>query len=131
MILAVNSYCQLISKSDAYPHNKDSGAFKSVEVIAEFPGGIEAWTQYLTENLDNNVPVRNGAPDGKYIIISEFIIDKSGNLVEIKFLTDPGYGMTEEIKRVLAKSPKWRPANQNFKYIRSYRTQKFIFRVGN
>ena len=125
------SNCQLLSKSESFQHNKDSGAYTSIEVYAEFPGGVDGWTRYLTENLNNNVPIKNGAPEGKYSIISEFIIDKSGNLVDIKFLTNPGYGMTDEIKRVLTKSPKWRPANQNLKNIRSFRTQKFTFDITN
>ena len=38
--------------------------FEKVEIEASFKGGESAWRKYLERNLNPNVPVDNGAPEG-------------------------------------------------------------------
>ncbi len=82
-------------------------------IPAQFPGGKEAWVEYLNSKLNYNVPVTNNAPVGIYPIVFQFIIDKDGKLTDITFENDPGYGIKEEVIRVLKnkKMPKWTPAS--------------------
>ena len=85
----------------------------SVDSIpAQFPGGKEAWVDYLNSKLNYNVPIANNAPVGKYPIVFQFIIDKEGKITDITFDEDPGYGIKEEVLRVLRnkRMPKWSPA---------------------
>ena len=42
---------------------------------------------------------------------------------------DPGYGIGEELNRVLTNSPKWIPGYQDGKNVKSWRSQTFTFRV--
>lgn len=44
-----------------------------VKVEAQFPGGIDAWTKYLRQNLRTDVPVDNGAPEGSYTVVVSFL----------------------------------------------------------
>lgn len=44
-----------------------------------------------------------------------FLVDKEGNISEVAALNDPGGGLTEEAIRIIAKVPKWIPAEQNGK----------------
>ena len=37
------------------------------------------------------------------------MVERDGTLSNIKLLKDPGYGIADEIVRVLNKSPKWKP----------------------
>ena len=88
----------------------------SVDSIpAQFPGGKEAWVEYLNSKLNYNVPITNNAPVGKYPIAFQFIIDKEGKITDIVFDNDPGYGIKEEVLRVLTnkRMPKWTPASIN------------------
>ena len=39
------------------------------EEPAEFPGGKTAWQEFLIKNIDLGVPLKNGAPDGSYIVM--------------------------------------------------------------
>src|SRR5215203_3617575 len=67
--------------------------FEKVEVEAEFPGGNAAWRRYLTNKLNAQAPADAGAPSGSYTVTVKFIVDKQGNISDVKALTNHGYGM--------------------------------------
>jgi len=101
--------------------------FEKVDVEATFSGGESAWRKYLEQNLNPNVPVENGAPVGIYTVIVQFIVDKTGTVSDIKTLTNFGYGMEQEVIRIMKKSPMWTPANQNNRTVKAYRKQPITF----
>lgn len=105
--------------------------FDKVEVEPSFPGGDAAWRKYLESNLDANIPLRHQAPPGAYSVVVMFIVDKEGNLADVRTLTHLGYGMEEEALRVIKAGPKWLPALQNGKVVRAYRKQPITFVVQN
>ena len=111
-------------KTDTTKPNK---IFVKAEHEAEFPGGKQAWIQYLGKNCNATVPSDNGAPEGSYTVELEFIVNLDGSLSDIKELTKLGYGMEEEAIRLLSKGPKWIPAQQNGRKVVSYRKQKITF----
>lgn len=96
---------------------------------AEFPGGKEAWQTYLVENIKTKVPLKNKAPNGTYQVIIRFIVDKNGKISNMEPETNLGYGMEEEIMRVLKKSPKWSPMILLGKFENAYRRQPITFVV--
>lgn len=81
---------------------------KSVEVKPNFAGGVENFRRYIAKNF--RIPDVEGL-NGKIIV--SFIVEIDGSLSEITIEQDIGYGTADEIKRVLRKSPKWKPAMQN------------------
>ena len=103
--------------------------FVSVQIPAEFPGGIQGWTRYLERNLNSDIPVENGAPTNVYTVIVTFIVDKEGKVSDVKAENDPGYGTKEEAIRVIKKGPSWIPANQNGKAVVYRHKQAITFRV--
>lgn len=103
------------------------GVFEKVDVEATFSGGEAAWRKYLEQNLNPNVPVENGAPIGIYTVLVQFIVDKTGAISDIKTLTNFGYGMEQEVMRIMKKSPMWSPASQNNRAVKAYRKQPVTF----
>lgn len=111
-------------------HKEDfDGVFESVQVQAKFPGGPDAWQKFLERNLKQDVPVENGAPPADYKIVVSFIVDKEGNVTEIRAENDPGYGIASEAIRVIQRSGKWVPALQNGRNVIYRQMQTIIFRV--
>ena len=102
-----------------------------VEKYAEFPGGQKGWVNYLENNLNRDLPVRNGAPVGKYTVVVSFWVDEEGNITNVKAENNPGYGTMEEAIRVLKNGPKWVPATQNGKNIVYRQRQAFVFMISN
>jgi protein TonB len=103
--------------------------FDKVEIEAKFPGGDSKWRQYLERNLDPNTPVDNGAPEGTYTVVVQFVVDKEGNISDVRPLTKHGYGMEDEAMKVIKKGPKWDPAIQNGRQVKAYRKQPITFQV--
>lgn len=103
--------------------------FTSVQVESEFEGGMQGWVTFIRKNLNGDVPTNNGAPAGKYTVEVSFVVDKEGNVLDIKAVKDPGFGTAQETIRVLKLSPKWRPGYQNGIAVKSLKKQKLSFVV--
>ena len=111
------------------PVEDDNTIFTKVEIEAGFPGGAGAWTKFLERNLNGQTPSDNGAPEGSYRVLVQFVVDKEGNVSDVKALTSYGYGMEDEAMKAIKKGPKWIPAEQNGRKVKAYRTQPIVFQV--
>jgi periplasmic protein TonB len=107
--------------------NPDEKTFDKVEIEASFPGGDAAWRKYLENTLNANTPVEYGAPAGNYTVLIQFVVSKDGSISEVKALTHHGYGMEQEVIRVIRMGPKWIPAIQDGKQVKAYRRQPVTF----
>jgi hypothetical protein len=122
--------CSLISAAQQVQPDStsdDDVIFTRVEAEAVFPGGVAEWSKYLQTTLKGNVAADNGAPVGKYTVIARFIVNKKGIVSDVKAETNFGYGMEEEVIRVINKSGKWQPAFQNGRAVKAYRRQPVTF----
>ena len=107
----------------------DNMIFEKVEIEASFPGGEAKWRQFLERNLSTFNPADEGAPAGTYTTYVQFVVDKEGNISDVRALTNHGYGMEEAAVRVIKKGPRWSPAIQNQRQVKAYRKQPITFRV--
>ena len=103
--------------------------FTREEKEAEFPGGEKGWRTYLERNLNPDVPVKKRAPPRTYNVRIKFIVQKDGSITDITAETSYGYGMEEEVIRVISKGPKWIPAVQYGRKVKAYRIQPVTFVV--
>ncbi len=103
--------------------------FTTVQVQARFPGGADAWKRFLERNLEADIPLNNGAPAGTYSVVVSFLVDKEGNVSEVKALNDPGYGTAAEAIRAIQSGPRWIPALQNGRNVIYRQKQIITFRV--
>lgn len=87
------------------------GIFITAENPAEFPGGQIEWLRYLQKNLRYPEDAIESRITGKVLV--QFIVDKEGNISDVKALNDPGEGLAAEAVRIIKKGPKWKPAEQN------------------
>lgn len=111
------------------PVEDDNTIFTKVEIEAGFPGGAGAWQKFLERNLNGQTPSDNGAPEGSYRVMVQFVVDKEGNVSDVKPLSSYGYGMEDEAVKAIKKGPKWIPAEQNGRKVKAYRTQPIVFQV--
>jgi periplasmic protein TonB len=101
--------------------------FTSVQIEAQYPGGMPAWRKYLERNLNDRIVEENGGPPGKYTVVVSFRVDKDGTITEVKAENDPGYGTAGEAVRVIKKGPKWTPAQQNGRAVIYRQRQSITF----
>lgn len=117
---------QIVEEKKEDDENK---IFDKVEIEAGFPGGEGKWRSYLERNCNGQVASDNGAPEGTYTTIVQFVVDKEGNISDVRPLTNHGFGMEDEAMRVIKKGPKWTPAVQNGRNVKAYRKQPITFVV--
>lgn len=127
LLLSYSGFSQQTTAEPDSLKNTDNIIFYKVEEEADFPGGIAAWKKYLIKNLKVNIPVKKGAPAGFYTVVIKFIVTKDGTVMKPEADTNHGYGMEEEVIRIISKGPKWLPARQNNKPVNAYRRQAVTF----
>lgn len=71
---------------------------------AQFEGGMKAFAAYISANykVPSNV-------EGPIKIVTAFVIDLDGSVVDIKIIRSAGHETSKEMIRVLKASPKWKP----------------------
>lgn len=114
-LLSISISCSSQTLVDSASNTADTLnlIYTIVDKEANFPGESVAWRKYLQKNLKIRLPVKNGAPDGSYPIIVCFTVTKDGVLTDFYPLTKFGYGMEEEVIRVIKKGPNWEPGSRS------------------
>ena len=106
--------------------------FAHVEIEAEYPGGIAMWRRYLERNLNQDVPKDNGAPPGKYTVEVYFVVDREGNISDVKGTymgSGDDYGVVAEAVKAVQRGVKWKPGLQNENNVKSPKRQPITFVV--
>jgi protein TonB len=111
------------------PKKEDDGpVFVPVEFEAQFPGGLAAWARYLNKSLRYPEDAQNREIQGTVVV--QFVVDREGNVSDVQAISGPEQGgLREEAVRVIRKSGKWTPGNQNGKGVKSYKRQPVTFRM--
>jgi|SRR5690554_6570433 len=94
--------------------NDPNRIFVVVETAPEYPGGINAFREFISQNYKNPKTTR----DVKGTLIIGFVIEADGSLSDIQVIRDLGFGTGKEAVRVLKKSKKWKPGVQNGRAVR-------------
>lgn len=84
---------------------------------ARFPGGYVALMKYLAKNVEYTRQAREMGIQGKVLVYFE--VGTDGSLSKIEILRGLGYGLDEEVIRVLKSSPKWIPGKQGGMAVKS------------
>jgi hypothetical protein len=86
--------------------------YAKLKILVPFEGGDSLWVSSFENNINHGIEFDNGAKPGKYLVLANFIMSKDGTISDVICLKDPGYGMGEEVVRVLKKGVvKWKPAS--------------------
>jgi protein TonB len=78
----------------------------------QFPGGADAWIQFLNTHLRPPQDLNAGE---KHSCVIRFSVDEEGVITNFQVLQSGGAEFDNEVIRVLKKMPKWLPALQNGK----------------
>jgi TonB family protein len=93
---------------------------------SEFPGGIGALGEYLSSHL--KYPAKAIKNNIQGTVIVEFVVDKDGSVSDIKVIKSVDLLLDEEAVRVIKKMPKWDPAIQGGRLVKSYKRQPIEFK---
>lgn len=105
------------TESSAVTNSKsEDDVFATVEVMPEYPGGIEAMIKFLGENIKYPEQMVKDSIEGRVLL--SFVIEKDGSITEIQELKSPHPVLTDEAIRVVKLMPKWTPGKMRGKTVR-------------
>jgi len=108
---------------------KKGNVFTSVEKVPEFPGGIEAFGQFLGRSIKYPKADREKGIQGRVIVT--FVVEKDGSLSGLKVLKGVSKTIDAEAVRVLKLSPKWKPGIESHKKVRVQYTVPISFTLND
>jgi len=105
----------------------DDRIYEMVEENAMFPGGEEACFKWLSEHIKYPSICQEQGVQGRVIVA--FVVNRDGSIVDVKTLRSPDPNLTKEAERVVKLMPKWKPARQGNKTVRSRFNLPVMFRL--
>ena len=100
--------------------------FEKVELEANT--NAKTWMEHIKKRTQLPDSILNSIPAGTYIINVQFIIDKHGNIGQVKVKNDPGYGLAVRAENIISTyTGTWWPATQCGRNVKAYRMQPITF----
>ncbi|NND94856.1 MAG: energy transducer TonB [Flavobacteriales bacterium] len=90
--------------------------FTIVETMPSFPGGEKAMFEYLGKNTKYPTLAKESGIQG--MVVLTFVVEKNGEITDVKVLRGIGGGCDEEAIRVVKNMPKWSPGKQRGKPVK-------------
>lgn len=101
-----------IGKAGNFPTLKaPEKPFDIVETMPEFPGGMQAMYNYITNNLQYPKLAKESNRTGRVML--SFVVNADGSISDINIMEGIGFGCDDEAMRVVSEMPTWRPGIQN------------------
>lgn len=120
---ALNRKLEVLKKDSA--NAGQELVFSKIETESQFEGGTPGWARYLNKNLKYPERAINNNIRGTVVI--QFIVDKEGSVDAPEIFRSVEYSIDQVALDIIRKSPRWVPAVQNGRKVKSYKRQPIIF----
>ena len=105
----------------------DNTIYDIPEEVASYPGDMETFWTFLMKNLHYPEDAEADSIQGRVIV--RFVVEKDGSLTNYEILHSPDDRLTDEALRVLRMMPRWQPAKNNGRPVRSRYVVPVAFRL--
>ncbi len=116
-----------IIPEESLPNDNEIFDDMDVSQMPEFPGGEEELIRYLAQNIQYPKQALDGNTEGRVLI--GFVVNKEGDIDDVKVLRSIGDGCDEEAVRVIHKMPKWKPGKNNGKLVNVFYNLPVTFQL--
>lgn len=103
--------------ADEMGDSESDKVYDLVETNAQFPGGDKECYKFINSQLKYPAKCQEMGIQGRVFV--SFVVNKDGSIVDVKTLRSPDPLLTKEAERVVKLMPKWIPAMQGWKNVRS------------
>ena len=124
--LADDVQAKVQASQDTEPQS-DNKVYKSVEQMPRFPGGEVALMRYLQENI--KYPPEAAKKDIEGRVIVQFIIEKTGEVGDVKVVRPISEELDAEAVRVVKTLPKFEPGRQDGEAVSVWYTLPISFKL--
>ncbi len=102
------------------PIKGDDGIYVYVAQMPDFPGGEEAFHNYLAKSVKHPVDALKKGIQGRVFV--SFVVDENGDITKVKLARGADPLLDKEAMRVIRNMPKWKPGYQDGKPVKVYYT---------
>ena len=109
----------IVDREDIYIDDEPADTneiYMVVEDPPEFPGGLQALSDYLHDNIKYPESCRRDSIQGRVII--SFVVEKDGSINSEEIVKGVHEQLDAEALRVISTMPKWKPGKQRGKGVR-------------
>ena len=115
---------------------EDDQPFLIAETMTLFPmqeggnpgyGDLNTFRAWVQKNIKYPAEAFRNGEQGRVVL--SFVVEKDGSVSNIQILQTPGKAFSEETRRVVAASPKWKPGEQRGEKVRVRYTLPVDFRI--
>jgi protein TonB len=79
--------------------------------MPEFPGGVQALSRYIAENIKYPALAQENGIQGK--AMCQFVVERDGSISEVEIARSAGdKSLDKEALRLIKSMPKWKPGMQ-------------------
>lgn len=107
--------------------NDNDSIYNVVSENAEFPGGDVAASNWISKNMTYPEECRKKGIEGRVVI--KFVVNKDGSIVDAEAVKSPHPALSAEALRMVKSMPKWKPAKENGKVVRSRFNIPIVFKL--
>ncbi len=126
--VTTNLFAQIDTSRSPNLQISDS-VFTKVEVESYFPGGEKLWNKYVQSKIEKALKeiFKDNKSNGTCEV--QFIVDKDGSIINVEALTLTDSYLAKIFVSAIKESPKWVPAYQFGKPVKSWRRQKVTIKI--
>lgn len=115
-----------VSRSQTQNHED---VFDIVENAPEFKGGIQAFHEYISKNMNYPETAKSNGIEGTVYLA--FVINQEGQVERPEILRGVGFGLDEEALRLINESPEWKPGYQRGEAVKVRMRLPVRFKLSN
>ena len=101
--------------------------YDEVEVMPEFPGGMQAMIEYLNTNIKYPKDAIKQEVGGRVMVM--FVVETDGSLSNVRVARKVFPSLDAEAVRVVKSMPKWKPGKEKGKVVRVNYTMPVVFSI--
>ena len=109
------------------PSAPDTKVYETVQVMPEFPGGLEALVKFLSDNVKYPEQAIKDKIEGRVIV--QFIVDKTGQVRDAQVVRSVSEELDAEALRVCNLLPDFTPGRQDGKAVSVWFTLPISFKL--
>ena len=119
-LMTANAQKTIVSQSN-------QSVYDEVEVMPEFPGGMQAMIEYLYTNIKYPKDAIKQEVGGRVMVM--FVIETDGSLSNVRVARKVFPSLDAEAVRVVKSMPKWKPGKEKGRLVRVNFTMPIVFSV--
>ena len=113
-----------VSNEDNFENDR---IYETVDEIAQYPGGEAEGYKWLNGQIQYPADCLEQGVQGRVLV--SLVIGKDGSIEEAKTVRSPHPSLSQEAERVFRMMPKWNPATQEGKPVRSRLIMPIMFKL--